>query len=186
MLRKIDFKEFKKIYKNHIIKDFPPNERPSLWGFKKRILKQNESVYIYEEEEQEKAYIILKEHCGYIFISFFAVYEEYRGEGIGTKAIKELEENMKNKKGMVIEVENPKYAKNEEEEKLQKRRIKFYERLGFEIVEKLEVNLVAEYKIMIKGEEEIDATKTKELMKNYYYSFSVPKIDKILKFRIEE
>lgn len=93
---------------------------------------------------------------------------------------------MKNKKGMVIEVENPKYAKNEEEEKLQKRRIKFYERLGFEIVEKLEVNLVAEYKIMIKGEEEIDATKTKELMKNYYYSFSVPKIDKILKFRIEE
>ena len=69
---------------------------------------------------------------------------------------------------------------------MQKRRIKFYERLGFEIVEKLEVNLVAEYKIMIKGEEEIDATKTKELMKNYYYSFSVPKIDKILKFRIEE
>ena len=39
MLRKIDFKEFKKLYKNHIIKDFPPNERPSLWGFKKRILK---------------------------------------------------------------------------------------------------------------------------------------------------
>ena len=69
---------------------------------------------------------------------------------------------------------------------MQKRRIKFYERLGFEIVEKLEVNLVAEYKIMIKGEEEIDATKTKELMKNYYHSFSVPKIDKILKFRIKE
>lgn len=186
MLRKIDFKEFKKLYKNHIIKDFPENERPSFWGFKKRILKQNESVYIYEEKSNDKAYIILKQLDRYIFISFFAVYEEYRGEGIGTKALKELEENIENKKGIVIEVENPKYAKNEEEEKLQKRRIKFYERLGFKKIEKLEVSLVVEYKIMIKAEKKIDAIKTKELMKNYYYSFSVPKIDKILKFRIEE
>ena len=186
MLRKIDFKEFKKLYKNHILKDFPQNERPSFWGFKKRILKQDENVYIYEDNSKEKAYIIFKELEGYIFISFFAVYEEYRGEGIGTKTIKELEQNLKNKKGIVIEVENPKYAKNEEEEKLQKRRIKFYERLGFKLVEKLEVSLIAEYKIMIKGNEEINAKKTKELMEKYYHSFLNPKIEKILKFRIEE
>lgn len=186
MLIKIDFKEFKKLYKNHIVKDFPSTERPSFLGFRKRILKHKESVYIYEEEGQEKAYIILKEHDGYIFISFFAVYEEYRGEGIGTKALKELEEKLRDKKGIVIEVENLKYANSKEEKEMQKRRIKFYERLGFKIVTGLEVYLIAEYNIMIKAEEKIDVNKAKMLMEDYYSSFLNKAIKKVLKFRINE
>ena len=30
MLRKIKFKEFKELYRKHIIKDFPKDERPNL------------------------------------------------------------------------------------------------------------------------------------------------------------
>ena len=54
MLRKIKFKEFKDLYRKHIVQDFPSSERPNLEGFRRRILKHNEQVFIYEENETEK------------------------------------------------------------------------------------------------------------------------------------
>ena len=43
MLRKIKFKEFKDLYRKHIVKDFPSSERPNLEGFRKRMLKYGDN-----------------------------------------------------------------------------------------------------------------------------------------------
>ena len=45
MLKKIkNFKDFKYLYRKHIVKDFPKEERPNLKGFRKRILKYKEEA----------------------------------------------------------------------------------------------------------------------------------------------
>ena len=84
MLKKADLKKFKEIYRKHIVKDFPREERRSLNKFKKRITRGKEEVYMYLENGQEKAYTIIAVLDNYIMVSFLAVFEEYRGEGIGT------------------------------------------------------------------------------------------------------
>ncbi len=66
MLRKIKFKEFKDLYRKHIIKDFPKNERPNLEKFRKRMLKDKEETYIFEEDGIAKGYCIIDEIEEYI------------------------------------------------------------------------------------------------------------------------
>ena len=111
MLEKIKFKEFKRLYRTRMVQDFPSNERPKLQGFRKRMLKYNEEVFIYSEDNKEKAYLIVDElEENYILISFLAVYKEYRGQGIGSKLLKEIREKYQNKKAILLEVENPEYA----------------------------------------------------------------------------
>ena len=119
MLKKIKFKEFKDLYRKHIVKDFPSSERPNLEGFRKRMLKYNEGN---------------------------------RGKGIGTKILKELEEKYSNKKGILLEVEDPDFAKNKNEKSIQERRISFYERANFKVVENLKIELfMVNFNIMIRN-----------------------------------
>lgn len=171
MLRKIKYKEFKDLYRKHIIKDFPKNERPNLEGFRKRMLKYKEEVYIFEEDGIDKGYCIIDELGEYILVSFLAVYEGNRGKGIGTKILKELEEKYSNKKGILIEVENPDFAENEEEKKIQEKRIIFYERANFKIVKNLNVELFrVNFKIMVYSKKEIEQKEVEETMKKFYYA----------------
>ena len=60
MLRKIKFKEFKDLYRKHIVKDFPKDERPNLKRFRKRMLEKKEETYIFEEEGIAMGYCIIK------------------------------------------------------------------------------------------------------------------------------
>lgn len=141
MLKKINLKEFKDLYRKHIIKDFPKEERPNLNKFKKRIKSKNENAYIYCENGKDKAYAIITMLDNYCFISFLAVYEEYRGEGIGTKLLKEISENFSNKKGIILEVESPQYAISEKDKIVREKRIRFYEKANYKIVENMEICL---------------------------------------------
>ena len=173
MLRKIKFKEFKDLYRKHIVKDFPSSERPNLEGFRKRMLKYNEETYIYEEEGVERGYCIIDQIQEYVLVAFLAVYEGNRGKGIGTKILKELEEKYSNKKGILLEVEDPDFAKNENQKNNQERRIKFYERANFQVVENLKVELfMVNFKIMIYNfkNEQININEIEKVMKQFYYA----------------
>ena len=171
MLRKIKFKEFKDLYRKHIVQDFPSSERPNLEGFRRRILKHNEQVFIYEENETEKGYCIIADLNEYVLVSFLAVYKETRGQGIGTKILKELEEKYSTKKGIFLEVENPDFAEREKEKNIQEKRIKFYQKSNFEIVPNLNVKLfMVNFKIMIyhQKNQEIKRDEIIDKLKEYY------------------
>lgn len=140
MLRKIKFKEFKDLYRKHIVKDFPSSERPNLEGFRKRMLKYNEGN---------------------------------RGKGIGTKILKELGEKYSNKKGILLEVEDPDFAKNENEKSIQERRIRFYERANFQVVENLKVELfMVNFNIMLHNitSASTEISEVEKVMKQFYYT----------------
>ncbi len=188
MLKKISLKEFKVLYRKHIIKDFPREERNSLNKFKKRVTKGKEEVYIYEENGIEKAYTIIAVLNNYVMMTFLAVFKEFRGEGIGTKLLKEIKDNFSNKKGILLEVEDPKYCINEEDEVIRKRRIKFYEKSNYHIVAGIKLNLHSTiFNIMIldidnRGEERKEIAK--EL--NDFYTEIFRRYDKNLSFEIIE
>mgnify|MGYP005805614891 FL=1 len=173
MLRKIKFKEFKDLYRKHIVKDFPSSERPNLEGFRKRMLKYNEETYIYEEDGVERGYCIIDQIQEYVLVAFLAVYEGNRGKGIGTKILKELEEKYSNKKGILLEVEDPNFAKNENEKSIQERRIRFYERANFKVVENLKVELfMVNFNIMIRNitSASTEISEVEKVMKQFYYT----------------
>lgn len=187
MLKKIKFKEFKDLYRKHIVQDFPSSERPNLEGFRRRIIKYNEQVFIYEENEIEKGYCIIADLDEYILVSFLAVYKETRGQGIGTKILKEIEEKYSNKKGIILEVENPEFAENEKEKNIQEKRIKFYQKSNFKIVPILNVKLfMVNFKIMIyqKEKQEINIQEVIDKMKEYYSKIINKKRFNYIKFEL--
>ena len=142
MLKKADLKNFKEIYRKHIVKDFPREERSSLNNFKKRIINKNEELYIFSENGEEKAYTIIANlNNNFILISFLAVFEKYRGEGIGTKLLEEIKERFKDKKGIILEVESPEDAILEKDKIIRGKRIKFYEKSNYQTLKNTKIIL---------------------------------------------
>ena len=189
MLRKIKFKEFKSLYRKHIIQDFPSSERPNLEGFRRRMLKYNEQTYIFEENETEKGYIIIADLEEYVLVSFLAVYKETRGQGIGTKILKEITEKYSNKKGIILEVENPDFEEDEKEKNIQQKRIKFYEKSNFEIIPNLNVKLyMVNFKIMIYKQEKQEINKQEIIneLNKYYSKIAKKKNKEYIKFETKE
>lgn len=171
MLRKIKFKEFKQLYRKNLINDFPKNERPNLKGFRKRILKGNEEVYIFEEDGIEKGYCITDKIQEYVLVAFLAVFKEQRGKGIGTKMLKDIKDKYKSEEGILLEVEDPDSSDSEEEKIIKQRRIKFYERANFEMVKDLKIELFkVDFRIMVSNDKSSESWKIAEEIKYFYNS----------------
>lgn len=140
MLKKITEEEAIKIYNEYLQFDFKDEEIPSFTDYKKMIGLEGFETLIYEENEEQKAYILQRKKEKDIMIFFFAVLKQYRGQGIGSKCIKELKQYAGNR-NVIIEVETEENAKNSEENMVIKSRIKFYEKLGFEKIKNIKYNI---------------------------------------------
>lgn len=186
MLRKANLKEFKKLYRKHIIKDFPREERRSLNKFKKRVTRGSEEVYIYEEDGKEKAYTIVAVLNNYIMVSFLAVYKEFRGEGIGTKLLSEIKDNFSNKKGILLEVEDPDFSKDQKEEEIRKKRIRFYKKSNYNIVDGVKISshsIIFDIMILNISNTKIDKQEIAKELNDFYINI-FKRYDKTLSFKI--
>ena len=89
---------------------------------------------------------------------------------------------------MLLEVEDPKYCINEEDEVIRKRRIKFYEKSNYHIVDGIKLNLHSTiFNIMIlniNNKEEERKEIAEEL--NAFYTEIFRRYDKNLSFEIIE
>ncbi|MBU3957806.1 MAG: GNAT family N-acetyltransferase [Nanoarchaeota archaeon] len=119
-----DSHEFKDIYKIYS-SSFPPDERRS---FKKEASLLNNRLYqlfAIFDKKQLIGFLAIWDISNFIFIENFAIKENLRNEGFGTDALEEFV--AKNSKKIVLEIEKP------ETSDAAKRRIRFYERLGFKL-----------------------------------------------------
>lgn len=157
------------LYDNYIKKQFE-NEIPTKQKIKEELEKNYYQISIYQEENEEKAYFIWKQKDDQILLFFFAVLPQYQAKGIGSKAIKEFEDRVRNQsKGIILEVENEKNGKSEEEKEMIKRRIQFYKKNGFSKIPNLEQKLNRKYyDIMISQGNTISSNKVKKLLKETY------------------
>lgn len=131
-LVRLDTEEITQVYKNHMMGDFPKSELKPLASIFHMLDKGIYECLGFFAEGELKAYIFLlaDRERGFLLLDYLAVCENSRQEGWGSRSMERLREYYRDKKGIFLECESLKTAKNEEELRLRRRRISFYERNG--------------------------------------------------------
>ncbi len=172
-LRLLTREEAKNVYNTLMVNDFPKNELKPL---DKILLMLDENRYysfgIYEAEE----------FCGYAYVvkdarifmlDYYAVVKEKRGSGVGSKALGLLKEALKDSADiLVFESENPEFAINEKEKKVQENRIAFYLKNGCTDTGVKANTFLAEYNVftLINVNENADEEEIKDAYSKIYLS----------------
>lgn len=138
----MELAEFKDFYKR-IDNDFPPNEHAPYAVLYKEIQEGIVEALVFCEGEQDLAYsICVANHVnGYVLISLLAVFQECRGQGIGSAFMKALHSMYEQKQAIFVEVEKPELAQTSEERNSRERRIKFYEKAGFYLIKGIDYSI---------------------------------------------
>ena len=125
--RQLNAEEITDIINIHMNRDFPADELRPEWTFRNMIEEGSCRFYGLFDGEVLVAYGNIVNGVVSNLLDYFAVVPEFRCRGIGTIALSEL---MKVCDGLILEVENPDYATDIKTEKLRRRRIEFYKRMG--------------------------------------------------------
>jgi ribosomal protein S18 acetylase RimI-like enzyme len=107
---------------------FPNNERREFYELEAQILKPENEIYTIARNGKTLGFVSIWNFNDFVFIEHFAIDPECRGQGIGSDAIKLIIGSYS--KPFVLEVEPPK-------DEVSIKRINFYKRLGFKLVDKL-------------------------------------------------
>lgn len=133
VLRELDDKQLEALFESHMRRDFPDNELKPLWRLyelKERGIYRTTALYT---GEKLCAYAMFSSapDCPCLLLDYFAVDPALRGKGIGTRALKVIAEWAKDKtQGILIEAENPDFARTLEERRTRIRRLDFYRHCG--------------------------------------------------------
>lgn len=178
-VRRLTEEEIKHVYRNYLVKDFPPEES-SPWIFIKKLLeKETYSGYGLFEGAKLLGYAffqkwVIDEKVCYL-LDFLAILKEFRNRKLGSEFLQLLTNGIQNAECVLVEVEDPEWAKKETERSLQERRIGFYQRSGF---------YTTGVKVRVRGvyyqlmEMSVGPQHTDEQIRNIYhtiYTLSTPK-----------
>ena len=159
---KSDFEFVQRIY----VESFPPNERRPLPEFEDLIASEKSfKVNVIFEDDKQVGFITHWDFDTFIYVEHFAISAEYRNGGYGRKVMESF--LAETTLPIVLEVELP----NDE---IAKRRIAFYERIGFKSWEIAyeQPPYEAKYKplpMMLMTHGNIDLKESFNLVKNSLY-----------------
>ncbi|MDF2523117.1 MAG: hypothetical protein K0R31_758 [Clostridiales bacterium] len=141
-IRSMKLEELKTIY-NRIEKDFAQGEYAPYDVLYQQLQKGVQEGLILCQDDQAVAYSICAggNSNGYVLISLLAVFEEFRGHGIGSEFLKKLNDIYYTKKGIVVEVEKPEDAANNREKAIREQRIQFYQKAGYYLIPNIEYSI---------------------------------------------
>ena len=168
MLKKLESQRAKEIY-TYMEKDFKEDEIPEEKDFYTYVKEGSLILYAYEEENLEKAYMVWIQKNNKVLITHLAVKEEYRSSGIGSKMIKEMQESFPQIEQWIVEAETQKEAKTEEEKDKIQKRLRFYEKLGFQKQENIDYTLYGvSYYLYTKAKENVQPEELAKTMRELY------------------
>lgn len=145
-----DLNEAEAIYREHMTVDFPASERQPLPFFVKMVVESANIMYLCEIEGQPAAYAVFREKEGYVLLQYLAVFEGQRGNGTGTRLLREISLLYRDRKGILAEVEHTGYARDEADRRTREKRLAFYERCGYVCLENFDLLLFGEhYQVMV-------------------------------------
>lgn len=130
-----DKREIERIYNERMRQDFPPNELKPLRGIFRAWDAGNYDCYVLAENEEILGYAFFA-RCGdnYLF-DYLAIAKEHRGEGLGTGFLRQLSDCFQKAACILIEVEDPDFARNDQDRMLRERRLKFYINSGYRLTD---------------------------------------------------
>lgn len=151
--------------RNTYFDSFPIEERRD-FGMLLSLITNEKRFNIYSiENEEYLGFITVWMLEGFYYIEHFAIEADKRGQEIGSKTIRTLKQDIKSP--IVLEVELP-------TDDIKKRRISFYEELGFELCDKTYFQppyrpdaKMLEMRIMQSGFDDIDS-KFEEIKETIY------------------
>ncbi len=175
-LRLLTKQETSDIYNSLMVNDFPKNELKPL---DKILLMIDENRYfpygVYDGEEF-CGYAYVMNSGKYFMLDYYAVVKAKRGSGIGSRALGLIRDELDGKADvLIIESENPAYAKDAIERKVQESRIAFYSKNGCTDTGVTANTFLAEYNVftLINVDENIDI---KEVYSKIYLSMITQEI----------
>ncbi len=114
-----EWKLMKKLYK----KAFPASERKPFALIREKYRQKVTDVWVIEEEEEFSGFAITMNGSDLVLLDYFAICEEKRGQGLGRKSLRALQEQYRGKR-FFLEVESLKVSADNMEER--RRRKQFY------------------------------------------------------------
>ena len=130
-IKELNENEVKSIYKNHLKKDFPRNERRGLKNILNIIAAGHYAAYGLFEVDTLYGYAFFVKTGNDYLLDYFAAVSGKRGQGIGTEFLRLLKEKLRDANSIMLESEAPDETVSAEENTVRKRRISFYLRSGF-------------------------------------------------------
>ena len=119
-------KKISKIFSRYE-KTFPEDERRSKEQFLDLAENPDVFVFLIKNEDETIGYCVIWELSNFYFLEHFEVFEEFRNQKFGEKILERLQEKFEK---IVLETEPDSLSE------IAARRLQFYQRNGFEIVEK--------------------------------------------------
>lgn len=113
---------------------------------------------LYDEEELAGyCFLVVSEERDAVLLDYFAISKELRGKGYGSICLALLKEEIERQKfgTLILEVENPRFGKDEEEKALRRRRIGFYIRNGMTLTHLRIFLYDVEYLVMTEKKQEM-------------------------------
>ena len=164
MLRLVDAKNYKKQIKHLYETAFPKEERAPLFILYGKTKKERNHFYAIVEDEEFIGLLYTIEDVGIVYVFFFAIVEEKRGQGYGSKVLSLVKEMYAERTvTLAIEDTEDKAAENYEQ-RIQ--RLKFYERNGFKQLH-FRVNEVGVVYELLGTQKGVTQANFLLLMKNY-------------------
>ena len=120
---RLDWKKIKQLYKTA----FPRYERKPLWIVRMKNKKGEADIWVIEEEDSFAGFAITVNELDMVLLDYFAISEEKRSSGLGSKALKLLQEQYANKR-FFLEIECEDESADNAAERV--RRKSFYLRNG--------------------------------------------------------
>ena len=139
-IREMRLPEFKRYYAN-LTEDFHTGEYPPYAIMRAQVKRGALQGLVYTDDSgTDAAYAFNAEQSDYgmVLVSYYAVLASRRGTGVGSAFLDALAGRYRTYRGIVVEVEKPELADSEQERMLRGRRIRFYERAGFQLVPKVD------------------------------------------------
>ena len=135
-IRDMASREHKRFFK-YLQQDFSAGEYPPYFILHGQLQEGSLQGLVFTDSDgQDMAYALnaVHETRDMVLISYYAVLADFRGTGVGTQFLQAIAERHATCRGLVVEVEKPEEADSVEERDIRTRRIRFYEKAGFQSV----------------------------------------------------
>ncbi len=121
------------IYHDLMINDFPKDELKPFIMIEKLVSSKKMFCYGINDAGKLIGYAYFAVFENLVILDYFAILREHRGNGAGSKALELIIEKFSNEFDcLIIEVEDPDFAINEQDKMLRLKRVDFYIKNGFE------------------------------------------------------
>lgn len=140
------------LYKQHIRRDFPPEEHRPLASILELYKKGNYDAYALYEGNSIQGYATLTGSGKAQLVDYLAVIPNARGQGLGCLILKYLQQVCRGI--LLVEAEDPASTADTAEKQLRQKRIQFYTRNGFQLTKARACVFGVTYCILKRGGEE--------------------------------